>query len=128
MTNPNYATYLGTATQLQRWRDFLAHAAAYAVFNLAFLAVWAATGRGTFWPAFPLIGWGIGLTFQHHANTWHGPITDTDVREAMRRYPVSGEQHSSAVDRRESSSRSNRSISTADTAAPYPSARPAPSR
>jgi hypothetical protein len=83
MTNPNYSTYLGTATQLQRWRDFLAHAVAYALFNLIFVVVWAATGRGPFWPAFPLMGWGIGLTFQHHANTWHGPITDAAVRERM---------------------------------------------
>jgi len=83
MTNPNCATYLGTANQLQRWRDFLAHAAAYALFNLLFIAVWLATGRGTFWPAFPLIGWGIGLTFQHHANTWLGLITDAKVRDRM---------------------------------------------
>jgi hypothetical protein len=83
MTNPNYATYLGTANQLQRWRDFLAHAAAYALSNLVFIAVWAATGRGAFWPAFPLIGWGIGLTFQHQANTWLGPITDAKVRDRM---------------------------------------------
>ena len=84
MTNPNYTTYLGTALQLQRWRDFLAHAAAYGLFNLIFVAVWAATGRGWFWPALPLVGWGIGLTFQHHANTWLGPITDADVERSMR--------------------------------------------
>jgi hypothetical protein len=58
MTNPNYSTYLGAATQLQRCRDLLAHAVAYALFNLVFVAVWLAAGRGGLWPAFPLIGWG----------------------------------------------------------------------
>jgi hypothetical protein len=84
MNNPNYATYLDTTTQLPRWRDFLAHAAAYAVFNVVFIGAWAAGGRGAFWPAFPLVGWGIGLTFQHHLNTWRGPITDQDVHDRMR--------------------------------------------
>jgi hypothetical protein len=88
MTNPNYSTYLGAATQIQRWRDFLALAFAYALFNLVFVAVWVAKGRGGIWPAFPLIGWGIGLTFQHHANTWRGPITDASVRERMSRYTL----------------------------------------
>ena len=89
MTNPNYTTYLGTALQLQRWRDFLAHAAAYGICNLIFAAVWLSTGRGPFWPAFPLIGWGIGLTFQHHANAWRGPLTDAMVRARMTRSPAS---------------------------------------
>ena len=84
MTNPNYSTYLGTATQLKRWRDFIAHCAAYLSFNLVFIVVWLATGGGYFWPTFPLLGWAIGLTFQHHANTWHGPITDADVKRRMR--------------------------------------------
>ncbi len=82
MTNPNYTTFLGTATQLQRWRDFKAHAIAYAVFNGVFIAIWLVT-RGPFWPAFPLIGWAIGLTFQHHANTLAGPLTEEHVRSRM---------------------------------------------
>ena len=85
MTNPNYSTFLGTATQLQRWRDFTAHAIAYTIFNVVFIAIWLATG-GPFWPAFPLIGWGIGLTFQHHANTLSGPLTEEHVHERMRQH------------------------------------------
>jgi hypothetical protein len=91
MTNPNYETYIGTALQLQRWRDFLAHATAYAIFNVAFVLVWLATGSGAFWPAFPLIGWGIGLTFQHHANSWRGPISEAGVQQRMRKYMAATE-------------------------------------
>ncbi len=50
MTNPNYSTFLGTVTQLQRWRDFLAHLTAYGTFNLVFITIWLVT-RGPFWPA-----------------------------------------------------------------------------
>ena len=85
MTNPNYSTFLGTATQLQRWRDFIAHAVAYTIFNVVFIAIWLATAR-PFWPAFPLIGWGIGLTFQHHANTLAGPLTEEHVHEQMQQH------------------------------------------
>lgn len=80
----NYEGYLGTATQLQRWRDFRAHLTAYATVNLAFVAIWAGTGGGFFWPAFPLIGWAVGLSFQHFSVVWLGQISDADVRRQLR--------------------------------------------
>ena len=58
----------------------------YAIFNLAFITVWLSTGKGAFWPAFPLVGWGLGLSFQHHANSWRGPITDAEVSRRMRQH------------------------------------------
>ncbi len=82
MTNTNYSTFVGTATQLQRWRDFLAHLAAYVTVNLLFIGMWLAT-RGPFWPVFSLLGWGIGLSFQHFVNALAGPITDGRVRAQM---------------------------------------------
>lgn len=78
------ATYLQAATQLQRWRDFGSDAAAYVVINVIFMMIWVATGRGFFWPIFPLIGWGIGLSAQHFNVVLRGQITDEDVRRALR--------------------------------------------
>jgi hypothetical protein len=80
MTNPNYQTYIGTALQVQRWRDFIAHAIAYIVINTALIGVWVATGRGAFWPAVSLLGWGLGLTSQHLLNSMRGPISDETIR------------------------------------------------
>lgn len=80
MANANHHTYLGTATQLQRWRDFAAHLLAYLVVNALFLATWLCFGRGFFWPAFPLVGWAVGLSFQHFTMVVRGPITDAQVR------------------------------------------------
>ena len=81
--NRNYETFLGAATQIQRWRDFTSHLAAYVVINSLFIVVWLATGRGSFWPAYPLIGWALGLSFQHFNMALRGPITDGDVRRKM---------------------------------------------
>jgi 2TM domain len=77
-------TYLQAATQIQRWRDFGSHAAAYVVMNVIFVVIWALTGEGFFWPIFPLIGWGIGLSAQHFNVVLRGQITDEDVRRALR--------------------------------------------
>lgn len=82
--NPNYGSYLQTATQLQRWRDFQAHVVAYLVINIVFVVIWAVSGQGFFWPAFPLIGWAVGLSFQHFSAVFRGQITDEDVRRKMR--------------------------------------------
>ena len=72
MTNPNYRTYLGTALQLQRWRDFIAHVAAYGSINTLLIVVWLMTGRGAFWPGISLAAWGLGLSSQHWLNAIRG--------------------------------------------------------
>ena len=82
--NTNYHSYLRTATQLQRWRDFQAHLLAYVVVNLTFVIFWASAGRGFFWPIFPLVGSGIGLSFQHFHVAVRGQISDEDVRRKLR--------------------------------------------
>ena len=82
--NPNYDSYLQTATQLQRWRDFQAQVAAYLVINIVFVVIWAASGQGFFLPAFPLICWAVGLSFQHFSAVLRGQITDEDVRRKLR--------------------------------------------
>jgi len=82
--NTNYDSYLTTATQLQRWRDFQAHLLAYVVVNAAFVLAWLLGGNGFFWPAFPLVGCAVGLSFQHFHVALRGQITDGDVRKKLR--------------------------------------------
>lgn len=45
------------------WRSLVHHAQIYAVVNLALVAIWGLTESGTFWPVWPILGWGIGLYF-----------------------------------------------------------------
>src|ERR1041385_1863453 len=49
--------------RLKKKSDFRAHFLAYVTVNALLLSIWAATGRGFFWPVFPLFGWGIGVVF-----------------------------------------------------------------
>jgi hypothetical protein len=83
--NPNYDSYLQTATQLQRWRDFQAQIAAYLMINIVFVIIWTVNGHGFFWPVYPLVGWAVGLSFQHFSAVLRGQITDEDVRRKLRR-------------------------------------------
>lgn len=83
MSNSNYQTYLGTALQLQRWRDFAAHLTAYMLVNATLVTIWLVKGQGAFWPAISLLAWGLGLSSQHFFNSARGPLTDPMVRERM---------------------------------------------
>ena len=70
---------IAIACQMQRWRDWSAHVTAYIVFNIVFLAAWAFSGRGYFWPAWTLLGWGVGISFQHLYAVIRRPISTNDV-------------------------------------------------
>jgi uncharacterized membrane protein (DUF485 family) len=56
--------------QLKKKRDFRTHLLAYVLVNAFFWLIWgviltAADGTWFPWPLFPLVGWGIGLTFHY---------------------------------------------------------------
>jgi hypothetical protein len=55
-------------------RDFGLHAATYALINVFLIVVWLMGGRGYFWPAWVLVGWGPPLAF--HGLWVYGPFTD----------------------------------------------------
>lgn len=79
----NRAIAMGCA--IQRWRDFTAHAMAYVVINAVFVIAWAIAGRGSFWPGWSLLGWGVGLSFQHFYAVLRHPIHSADVAPRMAR-------------------------------------------
>jgi fatty acid desaturase len=67
-------------------REFRQHLIAFVIVNLAFVGMWAVTNSGGyFWPIWPMLGWGIGLTF-HGVNTYYSPrITDAEIDREMKR-------------------------------------------
>lgn len=77
--------YLQAALQLQRWRDFGSQVFAYVVGNSVFIAIWAMQGKGFFWPTYPLLAWGLGLSVQHFNVVIRGQITDEDIRRKVNR-------------------------------------------
>jgi 2TM domain len=48
-------------SQLHKKRCFGVHLRAYLAVNVLLIGIWAFTG-GLFWPIFPILGWGIGLS------------------------------------------------------------------
>lgn len=65
-------------------RDYWRHLAIYLMINGIFIAIWATGGQGYFWPAWVLIGWGIGLVF-HTWDVFGRPISEEDIRKEMNR-------------------------------------------
>jgi hypothetical protein len=56
---------------LKAKRDFKVHITSYLVVNGFLVALWAVTGRGYFWPIWPMLGWGIGLAFHALSLRWN---------------------------------------------------------
>jgi len=65
-------------------RDFFRHLAVFVIINAALIGIWASSGAGYFWPAWVLIGWGMGLLF-HAWDVFGHPITEDDIRREMNR-------------------------------------------
>lgn len=69
--------------RLNKKRDFWAHLLSYVLVNAAVVVIWTLTGSGFFWPAFPLLGWGIGLAF-HAWDVWQPPISEERIDRELR--------------------------------------------
>jgi len=77
--------YVQAALQIQRWRDFGSQVLAYVIGSIVFIIIWAVQGRGFFWPIYPLLVWGLGLSVQHFTVVIRGQITDEDVQSKLNR-------------------------------------------
>lgn len=71
--------------QLRKKRDFRTHLFIYVLVNAMLVVIWAVTGAGFFWPAFVILGWGIGVA----AHAWdvyaRKPITEEEIRRETER-------------------------------------------
>jgi hypothetical protein len=71
--------------RLQKRRDFSGHVAAYVVVNAMLIGIWAITGAGYFWPAWVLLGWGVGLALNAWDVYFRREITDADIDREIKR-------------------------------------------
>ena len=70
--------------RVEKRRNLQGGMVAYVVINAFLVAVWALTGRGYFWPAWVIAGWGVGMLL----GLWdylRGPVTDADIDDELRR-------------------------------------------
>ena len=71
--------------RLQKRRDFSAHVVSYLVVNAMLIGIWAITGAGYFWPAWVLLGWGVGLALNAWDVFFRRAITEADIDREMKR-------------------------------------------
>jgi 2TM domain-containing protein len=71
--------------RVRKRRDLGAHIVVYVVVNAMLVGIWAFTGAGYFWPAWVLLGWGIGLVLNVWDVYFRRPITEHDIEREMER-------------------------------------------
>jgi hypothetical protein len=68
--------------QLRKKHDLQAHVLAFVLVNLLLNGIWLVTNPGgSYWPMFPLFGWGIGLAF----HVWDVYAPENPSEEKIRR-------------------------------------------
>ncbi|MEX0992668.1 MAG: 2TM domain-containing protein [Solirubrobacterales bacterium] len=69
--------------RLKKKRDFKAHLLSYVLINAMLVGIWAISGAGFFWPAFVLLGWGVGLAFNAYDVYGRHTITEDQVQREI---------------------------------------------
>ena len=71
--------------RLMRKRKFRGDAVAYVVINAFLIVLWAATGRGYFWPGWVLAGWGVLLLLDGWDAFYRHDVTEDDIQRELRK-------------------------------------------
>ena len=71
--------------RVSKRRDLGAHVVTYCVVNAMLVAIWAITGAGYFWPAWALLGWGVGLVLNVWDVYFRRPVTEHDIQQEIER-------------------------------------------
>ena len=71
--------------RVRRKRDFQHQAVTLAAVSVLLIVIWAASGQGFLWPAFPIAAFALALATQ----AWHvygeKPITEEQIQREMQR-------------------------------------------
>lgn len=68
--------------RIREKRDFTTHLFVYLAVNTLLIVVWVMSGRGYFWPVWPLAGWGIGVAI-HAFETFRRPISEEAIQKEI---------------------------------------------
>ena len=66
-------------------RGFLTHFAVYLAVNVLLVLIWAMTSATSFWPIWPMLGWGIGVV-AHAVSVYFVPseISEAQIDRELR--------------------------------------------
>jgi hypothetical protein len=92
------ADHQAAIKRIRAKRAFRRHATVYVAVNLFFIAVWALTrrgefwpialtGRGEFWPIWPVLGWGLVLGRHYWTVFRQRPISQDEIRRQIEKGP-----------------------------------------
>lgn len=71
--------------RLKAKRDFRRSLVAYVLVNALLVVIWALGDRGSFWPIWPIAGWGLALGFQAWNAYVAKPISEADIQREIDR-------------------------------------------
>src|SRR5689334_14432715 len=71
--------------RLRDRRDLRGHVLVYLAVNGTFVLVWAVTGMPFFWPVFPIVFWGVGLTARAWDAYGHRDVSEKRIRREANR-------------------------------------------
>ena len=72
--------------RLKKRRDFWPHLLVYVLVNSGMVLIWLVAGHGGFfWPAFLMLGWGIGVVMHAWDAFFRSDITQADVDRELAR-------------------------------------------
>lgn len=69
--------------RLRKTADSRTHLFVYVVANAVFVAIWVVVGGPFFWPALPLLFWGMGLIFHARDVYARHDFTEDEIRREM---------------------------------------------
>ncbi len=69
--------------RLKAKRGFKVHLAIYLIVNAMLIGIWYQSGTKSFWPAWILVFWGVGLAFNAWAVYFQRPISEADIRREI---------------------------------------------
>lgn len=69
--------------RIEAKRSFKVHVSVFILVNAALIGIWLMSGRGYFWPFWPIAGWGIGLIAHGWAVYFRKPISEEEIRREM---------------------------------------------
>ena len=71
--------------RLEAKRGFSIHGAIYVIVNVLLMVAWAVSGRGYFWPIWPLLGWGVAVAIHGWTVYFQKPISEDEIRREMQK-------------------------------------------
>lgn len=84
MTDPE-SQRQAAVERLRAKRHFTQSLSVYVLVNGLLVAIWAMDTSDSFWPIWPILGWGIAIVLQFWNTYIRKPVTEDDIQREIER-------------------------------------------